>query len=101
MRYLMILLLLLASCAASANPSDSACQRLMDVLNNLANRTLSNAEATVASDALNHVSTGLDPSLTQAQRCAVSLTYLHGIVKDAVKAKKRFDAPPPDSSEVD
>ena len=100
MRTLILLALLLVAPAALANPGETACQRYMDALNNLANRTLTGPQATAAGDAMQHLIGG-DPAATNAVKCQNALTYLHAVVRQAVVNKKRADQPPVDSSEVD
>lgn len=100
MRKLALLLLLLPLPPVLANPGDTACQRLSDVANNLANRTLSGAQEAVLLDSLN-AAVGGAPNATNAVKCANGLTLLHRAVQQAVVAKKNADAPPVDSAEVD
>jgi hypothetical protein len=95
-----ILFLLLFPCAVSANPGDTACQRLSDAVNNLANRTLSAGDETVLLNALNAAMGGAS-NATNTTKCTNGLTYLHNAVKQAVIAKKNADQPPANSSEVD
>jgi hypothetical protein len=85
---------------AFANPGDTACQRLGDVFENVANRTLTSPQATVGMDAL-AAQVGVPAGATAAVKCTSILSHMHDRLKAAVVAKKLADIPPPTSEEVD
>lgn len=100
MRFVFAMLLLLACTSVRSNPNDTACQRVRDIFENIANRTFTAPQEAVALDAW-AATIGVPAGATAAVKCQSILSRMHEHLKAIVIAKKKADQPSVDSSEVD
>lgn len=85
---------------ALANPGDTACQRLKDEYENVANRSLTNGQADTMGEA-EAQAIGVPVDASAAVKCTSILSTRHQQLQQRLKAYKDSLNPPSNSSEID